>query len=143
MTNSQDFDRANRATSRWSDFDAKGTYAFTHPSDRWRRRKTIAAIVLIGAIVAAPLAKLYAEPERVAEIVEKPDPRLAWKDGLDVPGHRLVGLGCGTARQTLTAREEDEFPRCYAIGSPADICGYDQGDLPTVGECARYMGEGW
>lgn len=145
MTYSQDFDRASRTASRYANF-GNTTATDAHPSDRWRRRKTIAALVLVAAIVAAPIVALQAAPERLtaAEIVTKPDPRLAWKDGLDVPGHRLVGLGCGAARQTLTAEEEDHFPApCYAVGGTESICGYDKGDLPTVGECARYMGEGW
>lgn len=60
--------------------------------------------------------------------------------------HRLVGLGCGPNRITGTAREEDEFPApCYAIGTPEEMCPPEPTFeyIPTVAECAAYLGEGW
>lgn len=52
---------------------------------------------------------------------------------------RLVGIGCGPEGFTFTAREEDHFPRCEAIGTPEQLCGFDMGDLPTAAECAAYL----
>lgn len=59
--------------------------------------------------------------------------------------HRLVGLGCGTQHLTYTAEEEDHFPYpCYAIDTPENMCATeDLSYIPTVVECAIYMGDGW
>lgn len=58
--------------------------------------------------------------------------------------HRLIGLACGPDRLTMTAEEEDHFPApCYAVDTPAAMCPADEGDLPTVAECAAYLGDGW
>jgi hypothetical protein len=52
---------------------------------------------------------------------------------------RLVGLGCGPDRLTLTAVEEDEFPApCYAVETPMALCGHDD-----AAACADYMGQGY
>lgn len=53
--------------------------------------------------------------------------------------HRLIGLGCGPDRLTLTAVEEDELPApCYAVDTPQNLCGHDD-----IDECAAYMGDGY
>ena len=59
--------------------------------------------------------------------------------------HRLVGLGCGLDHKTYTAEEEDHFPYpCYAIDTPERMCATeDLSYIPTVVECAIYMGDGW
>ena len=70
--------------------------------------------------------------------------------------HRLIGFGCGAARETLTAREEDEFPvECEEIETVASACKVavqrDQrgqwkeirfATLPAA-ECAAYWGHGY
>lgn len=62
----------------------------------------IAAVVcLYGAGVAAIAGAEVSGAERYAA---------------EVAEHRLIGFGCGAARETLTAKEEDEFPvQCEAI----------------------------
>jgi hypothetical protein len=103
----------------------------------------------IGLALVTPFLfpTFFEEPEPAAierlQLVNPVDPRIAWKNGIDVPGHRLVGLGCGAQRLTMTAREEDEFPTCEAIDGPADMCPTADGSVPTAGDCARYMGDGW
>jgi len=58
--------------------------------------------------------------------------------------HRLVGLGCGPARLTYTAVEEDEFPApCYAIDTPEAMCPVDDTEPVLAWECAAYLGDGW
>lgn len=109
--------------------------------------------LMVGPILAAPVmrmtpAELEAQDRalieaRAAEYVSQPDPRRAWRDGLEVPGHRLVGLACGPDRLTMTAREEDEFPSCDAIDTPADMCPTAEGSTASPAECAAYMGDGW
>ena len=66
--------------------------------------------------------------------------------------HRLIGLGCGPDRLTMTAVEEDHFPApCDTIATPEELCPEDpafadtalSNDPITVAECALYMGDGW
>lgn len=101
------------------------------------------SITLCAALVSVP-AVGYAdyEPGVVNKDIQ------AWKlpparaEALTVD-HRLIGVGCGPNHITGTAREEDEFGgQCYAIGTPEDMCPTED-DIPTVAECAAYLGEGW
>lgn len=60
--------------------------------------------------------------------------------------YQLVGLGCGKERLTMVAVEEDEFPVCDTIDTPANLCGEidGEGEEITTLECAYYLGnEGW
>lgn len=105
--------------------------------------------LMVAPILAAPVMRSGKSDQQLVEaraatyFADTPDPRRAWKDGLEVPGHRLVGLACGADRLTMTAREEDEFPRCDAIDTPADMCPTADGSTATPAECAAYMGDGW
>lgn len=47
---------------------------------------------------------------------------------------RLVGIGCGPAKEILIAVEEDHFPRCAAIDTPQNFCGTDSAEA-----CARRL----
>lgn len=62
--------------------------------------------------------------------------------------HRLIGFACGPERLTMTAAEEDHFPKCDAIEAIEDVCptpkeGQWSDEPVTAAECARYMGDGY
>jgi hypothetical protein len=75
---------------------------------------------------------------------------------IEVAEHRLIGFGCGAARETLTAREEDEFPvECEEIETVAKACKVtsqrdERGqwkelrfETLSAAECAAYWGNGY
>lgn len=74
----------------------------------------------------------------------------------EVAEHRLIGFGCGAGRETLTAREEDEFPvQCEEIETVANACKVERTrsirgqwkeirfDTMTPSECAAFWGNGY
>lgn len=110
---------------------------------------TINRAICCAVLAAAPLGLILAAPAMQNADTVRSDNLRAWVlfDKAEAEGltadHRLVGLACGTDRLTMTAIEEDIFPTCDTIDTPENLCGYDQGDLPSAAECARYMGDGW
>lgn len=76
--------------------------------------------------------------QKFEQIHRYPDDARAWTQSKDC-NHRLIGLACGPSRLTLTGKEEDEFPLCDTIDTPARMCGPDVSTM----ECAQYMGDGW
>lgn len=103
---------------------------------------TIAAILcLYGAGVAAVATAEVAGAERHAA---------------KVADHRLIGFGCGPLRETLTAREEDEFPvECEEIEPMDKACRVavqrdERGQWKEIrfttmpaDECAAFWGHGY
>lgn len=95
---------------------------------------------LIAATAAILLASCFTAPDTLR----------AWKlpageASYVTEEHRLIGFACGKARLTMTAVEEDEFPKCEAIEFIAVVCAPDPYDYEPVEpfECARYWGDGW